>query len=57
MADAGIMHAHHMTELGPAMMLVFTALAVAAVVALAWLVATVSRADGRRLPGGSCDPR
>jgi hypothetical protein len=57
LADAGIKHAHHMTELGSAMMLVFTALAVAAVVALAWLVATVSRADGRRLPGGSCDPR
>jgi hypothetical protein len=51
------MYAHHMTAIGPVMMLLFTALSVAAIVACAWLVATVIRADGRGLPGGSCDPR
>ncbi len=57
MADAGSMYSHHMTVLGPVMMLLFAALAIAAIVACAWLVATVIRADGRGLPGGSCDPR
>ncbi len=51
------MYAHHMTAIGQVMMLLFTALSVAAIVACAWLVATVIRADGRGLPGGSCDPR
>jgi hypothetical protein len=50
------MNAHHMTELGPAMMVVGAALAGAAIVAVAWLVATVIRAEGHGPPGGSCDP-